>query len=275
MISQLTHWKDLLKMQRQGGLLHGQLLAVASGKGGVGKSHLALNLSMLYAQQQEKTLLMDGDAGMADLHLMLGLSPDAHWGHFIEGRLSFEEVLCPVRSDLDLVQGFSGVMRMDWIKSRASEQILRALLSAANRYHRIIIDVGAGVGESSLLFSTSVDLVLLVITPEITSIADSYGMLKTIRKHNPHQAVGLVVNQVENAKQGYKTWQDFCKVSEQFLGISPEYLGYLPKDENLGLSLLKQKAHIERMPESPYAQAMLEVRLRIEQCLKNLQEVHA
>lgn len=262
-------------MQREGGALSGQMLAVASGKGGVGKSHLALNLSTLYAKSEEKTLLMDGDAGMADLHLMLGVNPDAHWGHFVEGKLSFEEVLSPVRNDLDLIQGFSGVLRMDWIKSRASEQVLRALMSAANRYHRIVIDVGAGVGESSLLFSTSVDLVLLVLTPEITSIADSYGMLKTIRKHNPDQAVGIVVNQVENAKLGYKTWQDFCKVSEQFLGISPEYLGYLPKDEDLGKSLLMQQVHVERCPDAPYSRAMIEVRFRVEQCLKKMQEARS
>lgn len=272
MISQLNHWKDLMRMQREGGQMNGSLIAVASGKGGVGKSHLALNLSMLFARFDGSTLLMDGDAGMADLHIMLGVSPDSHWGHFVDGTQSFDQIVFPIRSNLDLVQGFSGVTRMDWIRSRAVEQIFLALQTAANRYERIVIDVGAGVGDSSMLFSTSVDLVLLVITPELTAIADAYGMLKTIRKQNPNQAVGVVVNLVDDAKQGEKTWKDFCKVTEQFLGITPVYLGFLPKDPHVGQALLSQTPVVEKFPKTPYNRALIEIRFRVDQFLKNKKE---
>lgn len=124
-----------------------------------------------------------------------------------------------------------------------------------------------------MLFTTSVDLVVLVITPEITSIADAYGMLKTIRKQNPLQQVGVVVNQVTDSKQGEKTWRDFCKVTEQFLSINPPYLGFLPIDSSLGTSLLSQTPVLEKFPNAQYSKALVEVRFRIEQHLKKIVEV--
>jgi len=226
-------------------------IAIASGKGGVGKSNFALNLAITLAEKC-KMLLLDGDPGLADLNIMMGINPTAHWGMFIEGSLDFKEIVEKDIYGLDFIHGFSGVSSINWVQSDAMQRIIRSLHTLGKEYGCTVIDVGAGLSEPTIAFTTTVDLVVLVLNKELTSLADAYGTLKTIRKWNPYQKVGVVVNSVEPGEEPMKVYENICMVSEQFLGIKPEYLGHLPFDRAVSASILKQKPVIECFPKSAY-----------------------
>ncbi len=240
-------------------------IAIASGKGGVGKSNFALNLAIALAQKN-KMLLLDGDPGLADLNIMMGINPSAHWGMFVEGSLDFKDIVERDIYGLDFIHGFSGVSSINWVQSDAMQRIIRSLHILGKEYGGMVIDVGAGLSEPTIAFTTTVDLVVLVLNKELTSLADAYGTLKTIRKWNPFQKVSVVVNSVEGTEDPIKVYENLCLVSEQFLGIKPEYLGHLPLDKAVPSSILRQKPVIELFPDSPYIQQVTSIAHAIGTC---------
>jgi flagellar biosynthesis protein FlhG len=256
-ISQLDHLKERM------GIAQGQpapMIAVASGKGGVGKTHVALNLSLEHAKHGQKTLLLDADAGMADLHILIGSDHPWHWGHYLEGQAAFQDILCPVRGNFDLIQGFSGVARIDWMRGQAFERVLDVLRQAVTQYEMSILDVGAGVGENSLFFAAAADAVLLVVTPELTSLADAYGLMKTLAKRRPGLPIGVVANQVRSMAEGEQVWSHLCKVSEQFLGLKPPLLASILHDDQLARAALQQQPILEFAPFGSFAQGIRDLK---------------
>ncbi len=252
--SQLEYFQDLMALRES--LPSGKTwrIAVASGKGGVGKTNFSLNLAMVIADHA-KVLLLDGDPGLADLHLMMGVSPKRHWGHYLDGEVDFDGLLMKDVFGLDFIHGFSGIPSMNWIQSGAMERIISELHGPKGSvYDAQIIDVGAGLSESTIALTTTVDQVVLILTPELTSLADAYSTLKTIKKYNPAQEVVVVVNQAEKEQEAIHTHAQLCRVSEQFLGIRPAFCGFLPKDPNIPKALMQQKPIKKAYPQSPYVQ---------------------
>ncbi len=239
------------------------MIAIASGKGGVGKTHIALNLALAQARTGSKTLLLDADAGMADLHILLGSDHPWHWGNYIDGQASFQDILCPLEGNFDLIQGFSGVARGDWMRGPAFAKVIEVLRQAVSQYKHCFLDVGAGVGENSLFFAASCDAVLIVVTPELTSLADAYGMLKTLAKRRPGLPVAVVANQVQSAAEGQQVWGHLCKVAEQFLGLKPPLLASILHDNQLARAALSQKPVLDFAPQGAFAQGIMELRLAL------------
>lgn len=257
--SQLEYFQDLMAIREE--LPSGSTwrVAVASGKGGVGKTNFSLNLAMLIAQHF-KVLLLDGDPGLADLHLMMGVSPKYHWGHYLDQQVDFEGLLMKDVCGLDFIHGFSGIPSMNWIQSGAMERIIAELHGdSGSQYDAQVIDVGAGLSESTIALTTTVNLVILIITPELTSLADAYSTLKTIKKYNPQQEVVVCVNQAQSEAEAIHTHQQLCQVSEQFLGIRPRFVGFLPKDPNVPKALMQQKPILSVYPQAPYVEALRKV----------------
>lgn len=261
--SQLEYFQELMALRDDLPSGNTWRVAIASGKGGVGKSNFSLNLAMLIAQKF-KVLLLDGDPGLADLHLMMGVSPQYHWGHYLDGQVDFEGLLMKDVCGLDFIHGFSGIPSMNWIQSGAMERIIEELHgSAGAQYDAQVIDVGAGLSESTIALTTTVDLVILIITPELTSLADAYSTLKTIKKYNTSQEVVVCVNQAQNEEEALHTHKQLCQVSEQFLGIKPKYVGFLPKDANVPKALMQQKPIIKVYPQTPYVDGVKKVLMNL------------
>ena len=242
-------------------------ISVLSGKGGVGKSIFSLNFALLLQELNQKVLLMDADPGMPDLNIMMGVTPSKHWGMMVEGKFSLNQVKVPYTEKMDFVHGFSGVSKLSWMNAENVQNIMDSIVNSTENYHFSVFDVGAGVGEANIAFATNVDLTLLVLSNELTSLADAYGTIKTIRKFNPYQNIAVLVNQASR-EEALNVYKNLCQVTQQFLGIEPSYLGNIPKDDMVPMSVLKQKPLILDYPESEFAKSLKKVGKRICQYLK-------
>lgn len=247
-------------MHRGPSAARSRTVAVGSGKGGVGKTSFSLSLSALWAKNGAKVLLTDADPGLADLNIFLGLNPETHWGHFIRGERSFAEVIQRnVLPRMDFIHGFSGVSDPECMLGTAAQKLLVELNNHKNEYDWTVLDVGAGLSEPNLVFLSHVDLFVLVISPELTSLADAYGTLKTVYRRNASQRIAIVVNQAESVEQAKLAYLNLVKISAQFLGVRIPLLGWIPRDPELPRSLARQSPLVLSIPNGPYAQAVHQV----------------
>lgn len=235
-------------------------IAIGSGKGGVGKSSLAISMAAVWAHQGQRVRLIDADAGLADLNIFLGINPEWHWGHVLRGEKTFAEAMVrDVVPCMDFLHGFSGVTDPSHMQGDAAKKLIEGIQAEPFEYPWTIYDVGAGLAEPNLVFMTSVDLVVLVLSPELTSLADAYGTLKTILKRKREQKVVVLVNQAESVEQARVVYLNLVKIAAQFLGVRIPFLGWLPKDPEVPRALAKQKPLVLQNAASPYAQAVVRI----------------
>jgi flagellar biosynthesis protein FlhG len=234
-------------------------VAIGSGKGGVGKTTFALSLGISRVKAGEAVLLLDVDPGLPDLNIFLGINPDTHWGHFVKGEKTLAEVVLRNVKGMDFVHGFSGVTDPSWMQGKAAQMLLDGLHTEVPNYDWMILDVGAGLSEPNLVFMTSVDFLVLVVSPELTSLADAYGTLKTALARNPGQKIGVVVNQAETVEQARNVYLNLAKIAAQFLGVRIPLIGWLPRDPEVPRSLARQSPIVSERPESPYAQGIFAI----------------
>jgi flagellar biosynthesis protein FlhG len=252
--SQLDRFKQVLGGQLgQNGCFS---IAVASGKGGVGKTTLAANLAWVLGRMQYKVLLADADPGMADLNILLGVNPPFNWGHLIDGTRGLDEIIFRSIPEFDLLHGFNGIQSQQQINDESMQILLQAVQKASNDYDTQIFDLGAGLSPSTLILGSSVDLLLLVLNSEITSLADAYGAYKTLLQCNNTLKTAVIVNSVENESQALIVYKNLTGLTRRFLYNQPPLLGWVPKDAVVPGSLLKQKLSCNDQPNSQFSKAM-------------------
>ncbi len=239
MKSQLEYFESIKSLSLKGNRLT-PMVAFASGKGGVGKTTLITSVAVSMAEKGKKVLLLDGDPGMADLHILLGRTPDLNWSHFLNGSQSLRDIIETDLHGVDLIHGFSGMPNLDWASSGAMHSVLSEVDSISMDYDIVLIDVGAGVNEVSIALTTFVDQVYLVVTPDFTSIADAHAALKTTLKWNPGQNVEVLVNRCSTVREGENTHRSFSSVSQKFLGSTPNLAGVFSETKKVSLALLEQ-----------------------------------
>jgi len=248
--SQLEDFRAILRQNRDQSC---RTIAVASGKGGVGKSTLSANLSLALGSMGRRTLLLDADPGMADLNIILGVNPPFHWGHFISGHKEFEDIIFRDLDEMDLVHGFSGARNMEWMSATALHRLAQGISRVGRKYDVAIMDLGAGVSSGTMLFASNVDLLLLVINDELTSLADAYGAIKTIWQWNSEQRIAVVVNNVASQQEAKQAWNGLVQITERFLGKKPPLLGWLPTAAEMREALVSQQPLVVSQSASPYS----------------------
>lgn len=237
-----------------------RLVAVASGKGGVGKTSLAVNLALCLGARGCPATLLDADLGLGNAEMLLGLAPGLHLGHVLEGSRAIHDVLTPVAPGCWLVPGASGLAHLADLDRRLLGRLLDALWAIDARGGAIVADCGAGIGAGVLALARSADLTLVVVTPEPTSIADAYALMKCVlRPRGPGVAagrVGVVVNHVSGAAQAQDIHARLEATCARFLGSSPAMIGWIPTDESVGRAIVARRALVHDAPKSPAARAI-------------------
>jgi len=236
-----------------------RVVCVASGKGGVGKSVLATNLAVARASQGEHVLLLDFDAGLANLHLLLGLAPEHDLGHVLDGKVQARQAVVPGPGGVHLLSGGVGRHTLASPTRRELDRLFQALRPLEDDYDLVIVDHGAGMAYSTVAHLAATSTLLLVTSHEVTALSDAYALYKRARLVNEHLRVGLVLNRIPGESAEAAAWERFKSVSLKFLGDCPEYVGSVPQDDAVLRSVQARTPVTLAEPSSRASQAFARI----------------
>lgn len=234
-------------------------LAVASGKGGVGKSHVALSIALSLADLGRKVLLIDGDMGLANLHILCGLHPLRDLDDVLAGRCGPEEALLSLEAGIDLLPAASGVAHLSSLPAAALRDLSLALSHLQSGYDLAVVDTGAGIGDTTLNLVLASDRLLVVTTPEPTAQADAYALMKVLQSHRRDLPAKLCVNLAADEEEAVRTSSRLSQVCARFLGWEPAMAGWIPRQDGMDRHTLARRPAFRAEPDSPFARAMRSV----------------
>lgn len=216
-------------------------IAVTGGKGGVGKTSVALNLALTLARQDNRVLLLDGDTDLANVSIMVGLYPRKTLANVMAGECRLEDIILETDYGLHIVPGASGVQDCMDMGHTESLRILRALNNLENRYDYVITDTAAGLQAAGLHMIAATELACVVVTPDPASLTDAFSLIKVLRRRGYSRIPSILVNMAQGASQARSVFQRLDAAAQRHLGISLHYMGGIWRDETLRQSVLNQK----------------------------------
>lgn len=221
-----------------------QVVAIASGKGGVGKTGLSVNLGLAMAKKGHRVVVMDADLGLSNVNILVGELPKYNLFHVLKGQRQLKEIICKTKYGMDMIAGASGFSEL---ANLSEEERMRFVdqVEDLKQYTRIIIDTGAGISSNVTSFLLAADRVLIVTTPEPTSVTDAYGIVKTLVSQNKNVRLDLVVNKCENVAEGKKVAERIGAIAWQYLKIRLNYLGIIYNDDTVVKALYKRIPYLE------------------------------
>ncbi|MED2973306.1 MinD/ParA family protein [Fictibacillus sp. B-59209] len=228
-----------------------KVFSVLSGKGGVGKSNVAVNFSLALSKLGKRVLLVDLDIGMGNVNLLLGSPSRRTIVDLLDQRLSIWEIIEKGPGNLSFIAGGSGLTRMVDMDERKSAFFAAQLQDLSSIYEYIVFDIGAGVSETSLNFIMAGHEAILVTTPEITSVTDAYSMIKMLHARCPELPIFTVVNQCRSTREAMEVHQRLAKVTSEFLNKEIKNLGSVPFDPSVQLAVKRQKPFLLHQARSP------------------------
>lgn len=243
---------------------HPKSIAVVSGKGGVGKSNFSLNFAISLSTRGHKVLLFDMDVGMGNIDILLGNTASFTIVDFFEEKQTLENIVMKGPNQLHYIAGGTGLNHLLKLDDRLLNKFTEELTTLLDHYDYVIFDMGAGVTEESLHFIVSVDEIVVVTTPEPTSITDAYAMLKHVHMRDERIPFLVVVNRVLVEKDGFDTFNRLQAVAKRFLGKELSPLGMIPDDRAIQIAVSKQTPFILEK-KSPASKALLQITDRYEE----------
>ncbi|TAL89660.1 MAG: MinD/ParA family protein [Rhodanobacter sp.] len=230
-------------------------IAVAGGKGGVGKSTVAVNLAMALSIADHEVVLLDADMGLANVDVMLGLTPSRHIGHLLDGECTLEELLLPAARGLQVVPAGSGTRRLAQLNNGEHAAIIRAFDDLVRPPEYLVVDTAAGLADNVTMFAAAAAEVILVVCDEPASLTDAYGLTKVLSRDYGVRRVRMVANMVRNASEARALHQKLARVSDRFLDVVIDFAGWVPHDERLRQAIRRQCAVVDVWPSSHASQA--------------------
>ena len=232
------------------------MIAITSGKGGVGKTQIAANLAVAMAQAGQRVLVIDADLGLASLDLALGLSPEHDLQDVIAGDKTIDEVLVEGPSGVQLLPACPGRYEAANMGARERMVLTEAIESVADRFDVVLIDTGAGIGSNAVAFAALADEIVLVTTPDPTSLRDSYAMAKVLNRRTGIRRIQLVANQVGSEVEGISIHEKLDMIVRRFLTLELAYLGCVPRDDQVRESVAAGNPFVLRAPRSHATRAL-------------------
>ena len=237
-----------------------RVITVTSGKGGVGKSNLAINLAISLSRLGKKVVVLDADFGLANIEVMLGIRPQYNLSDLMFRGKSLSEIITAGPENVGFISGGSGIREMTNLTKEQLINLSSRLSELDRQTDVVIIDTGAGISGNVMEFVVLSGEVLLIATPEPTSITDAYALLKTLNYQpeftREHCHIKLIANKVRNEKDGRELFEKLSVVADKFLNISLEYMGAVPSDNNMNKAVMKQQPLSVAYPNSQAARAI-------------------
>jgi flagellar biosynthesis protein FlhG len=240
------------------------VIAITSGKGGVGKSNIAVNLAIKFAESNKDVVLLDADLGLANADVLCNIELHANLSHVIARKKELKEVLTPAPGGFRLIGGASGLARMADLSDEDRERLIVALVELEETTDVILIDTGAGISPNVLSFTRAADHVLVVTTPEPTAITDAYAVIKVVSRQSNDQRISLLVNQVRSPGEARLVHDRIAKVARQFLGVTVLDAGYMMADEAVWAAVRRRTPFMITHPRCPAGQCIHQLAMRLE-----------
>ena len=237
--------------------VNSRVITVTSGKGGVGKSNLSLNLAILLRKLDKRVVLVDADLGLSNIEVLAGIIPKFSFGDVINSKIKLEAALTDGPLGLKFLSGGAGLTALSNLTEKQISVVVDNFGALDDISDIILIDTGAGISRNVISFIKASNEVILVVTPEPTSIADAYAIIKSLKRADGlTQALRVVVNMANSYGEGLDIFEKLNKVSEQFLGVKLEILGVIPFDINVQRAVKKQEPLVLCYPHSECAKSI-------------------
>ncbi len=241
-----------------------KVIAVTSGKGGVGKSSVSVNLAAALARTGARVMLMDADLGLANVDVLLGITPRYNLSHVIEGEVTLEEILIEGPEGMLIVPASSGTKRMAELGPAENAGLIRSFSELGHDIDYLIIDTAAGIADSVISFSRAARDVLVVAQDEPSSITDAYALIKVLNRDYQVRRMHVVANMIRDGRQGQNLFEKLLRVTDRYLDVTLNYLGGIPADEKLRRAVKRQQPVVTAYPGSPAAQAYADLARRVD-----------
>ena len=229
---------------------HSNVIAVSSGKGGVGKTNIVANLGYLLSRMGKKVLLVDTDLGLGNLDVLLGITPRYNISHVLSGEKTIADIVVDGPGNMKILPASSGIQALTHLSVQELELIRRQMFALAAAFDAILIDTAAGISSNVLFFNASARVVYVVVTPDLTAITDAYALMKILSLQYRITNFNLLVNQADSATEAQEIFNHLQLVTHQFLDISIRLKGHILKDDNIARGVRCQRMVSDIYPNS-------------------------
>ncbi|MEG2441527.1 MAG: MinD/ParA family protein [Acetivibrio sp.] len=262
-MDQATQLRNIIKTSNVLPRPAARVITITSGKGGVGKSSISVNLAIQLRRMGKRVIIMDTDFGLANIEVMLGIRPQYNFADLIFKGKSLREIVTMGPEGIGFISGGSGIQELSNLTKEQIMRLSQSLYELDELVDIIIIDTGAGIADSVLEFVAASSEVLLIVTPEPTSITDAYALLKTLNKKDgfltENTVIKMLANRVNTVAEGKEIFDKLSVVVNKFLNVKVEFLGTIPQDNMISKAVMQQKPVTIGYPLAPASKAITEI----------------
>ncbi len=241
------------------------VFAITSGKGGVGKTNVVANLAAALVQRNKRVMVIDADLGLANLDLFLGVKPAHTLADFFRGAAALEEIITCNANGILLLPGASGVQEITALRHEQKAALLTELDALTHAMDLVLVDTGSGISDSVTYFTTAAQEIVVVVTPEPSSMTDAYALVKVLASTHGQKRFWLLANTVSGAEEARRLFDTLSRTALRFLNASVDFLGWIPRDPQLMRSVARAQMVVTNAPDSPSAHSFAALAERLVQ----------
>ncbi|MED5509801.1 MAG: MinD/ParA family protein [Pseudomonadota bacterium] len=241
-----------------------KVIAIASGKGGVGKTNVTVNLGVAMASMGKEVVLLDADLGLANIDVMLGLHPQYNLLHVLNGSKSLRDIIVEGPAGLKIIPAASGVQKMAELSTAEHAGMIQAFSEMDQHIDVLLIDSAAGIADSVVSFSKAAQEVIVVVCDEPASITDAYALIKLLSREHGVERFHVIANMSRSVQEGRELFDKIALVCDRFLDVTLDFMGIVPFDDDLRSAVKKQRSVVDAYPRSKAATAFAHLAKKIE-----------
>lgn len=239
------------------------VITITSGKGGVGKTNFTANLGWTLRQLRRRVMILDADLGLANIDIVLGLQPEFNISHVLSGEKTMDEILTKGPGGLKILPAGSGITSMTELGEAQKISLLEQMESLHEEFDFLLIDTGAGIATNVIYFNLAAQTMIVMVTPEPTSMTDAYALIKVLSRDYHQHRFNIVTNDVSGEAEGLDVFEKLTRVADRFLNVSLDYLGCIPHDLCLREAVRMQRPFCEVFPEGAATLAVRKIARQI------------